>query len=207
MERKIVAMIRSLPKPLRRWLVPAPETARRVLGEIQFGEGSLSSVVAKVLGRIAGQQIPPGAFQPDKIPDDLRMNVRVVDADGGLVVQGRNLAEIRLKLGEETARRFAEIDDGPWRRDGLTFWDLDELPEEIQVGRNGMVIKAYPMLTDRGQSVSLCLSDCLQTALHETRGGLRRLFLLDAYWHITPHVQLAAGPRTDAVAGRLDRAL
>ena len=129
----------------------------------------------------------------NKIPDDLRMNIRVVDADGGMVVQGRNLAEIRLKLGEETARRFAEIDDGPWRRDGLTSWDLDDLPEEIQVGRNGMLIKAYPMLIDQGQSVSLRLSDCLQTALHETRGGLRRLFLFDAYWHITPHVDWLPG--------------
>jgi ATP-dependent helicase HrpA len=205
-ERKIVAMIRALPKPLRRSLVPAPETARRVLGEIQFGQGSLSTVVARVPGRIAGQQVSPEAFQPDKIPDDLRMNVRVVDADGGLVVQGRNLAEIRLKLGEETARRFAEIDDGPWRRDGLTSWDLDELPEEIQVGRNGMMIKAYPMLIDQGQSVSLRLSDCLQTALHETRGGLRRLFLFDAYWHITPQVDWLPGlERMQLLAASIER--
>ena len=54
--RKVLALIRSLPKNLRRALVPAPETARQVLGRIHFGKGRLLPTVARVLSRIAAQR-------------------------------------------------------------------------------------------------------------------------------------------------------
>ena len=127
------------------------------------------------------------------------MNLRVVDGNGSTLIQGRNLQEIRLKLGEETDRRLAEIDESGCRRDGLVTWDFEELPEEIIVDRGGMRLTAFPMLVDQGNavhrhdSVALRLSGCRERALCETRRALGRLFVLDAYGHIMPHVDWLPG--------------
>ncbi len=43
LEEKITALIRSLPKSIRAGLVPAPDTARKVIPELAFGAGSVPS--------------------------------------------------------------------------------------------------------------------------------------------------------------------
>jgi len=178
LEARITALIRSLPKQVRRLLVPAPDTARRVLEELRFGEGDLREALARVLSRIAGQRVSPRDFEEDKVPDNLRMNVRVVDAEGNPLAHGRDLDAVRRQLGMEAAAAVSALDDPRWNRDGLVTWDLDELPEEVELRRGGLCFKAYPMLVDRQQSVSLRLMDSAQRAALETRHGLRRLFVL-----------------------------
>ena len=178
--RKVEALIRSLPKPLRRQLVPVPDTVRQIVAELPFGQGDLRKLVARAAGRIAGAPITPADFDPTKMPRELLMNVRVLDADGRPLVQGRDLHEIYHQLGEETAKRFATIDDRPWRREGITTWDF-ELPEQIEVKQSGLAIQAYPMLVDQGTAAALRLADTLERAEHESRRGVRRLFVLAAW--------------------------
>ncbi len=81
LEEKITALIKSLPKDLRRCFVPAPDTAKEVLKVLHFGQGDMTAEVAKVLSRIAGEPILPTAFDTSRLPSHLRMNVRVVDQD------------------------------------------------------------------------------------------------------------------------------
>jgi ATP-dependent helicase HrpA len=171
-------LIRSLPKTIRRLLVPAPDTARRALAELRFGQGDLREALSRVLSRIAGQQVSPRDFEEDKVPDSLRMNVRVVDAEGNPLAHGRDVDAVRRQLGMEAAAAVSALDDPRWNRDGLVTWDLDELPEEVELRRGGLCFKAYPMLVNRQQSVSLRLTDSPQRAAQETRHGLRRLFVL-----------------------------
>ncbi len=176
--RKVEALIRSLPKPLRRQFVPVPETARRVAAELPFGQGGLLDAVARALSRIAGEAVAAGDFRLDRVPIELRMNVRVVDSNGRPLAQSRDLREIRQRLGEETTRRFARIDDRAWRRDGLCAWDFDALPEQIEIPQGGLAIKAFPMLVDQGESVGLRLADSAEKAAEQTKAGLRRLVVL-----------------------------
>jgi len=178
LEARITALIRSLPKTIRRLLVPAPDTARRALEELRFGEGDMREAVSRVLSRIAGQRISPHDFEEDKVPDSLRMNLRVVDAEGNPLAHGRDVDAVRRQLGMEAAAAVSALDDPQWNRDGLVTWDLDELPEEVELRRGGLCFKAYPMLVDRQQSVSLRLTDSRERAASETRHGLRRLFVL-----------------------------
>ncbi len=108
------------------------------------------------------------------------MNIRVTDAEGRLLASGRDLEAIRRQLGAQAAESFSQVDDPRWNRDGLTDWDFDDLPAEIELPRGRLSVKAYPALLDRGDSVSLRLVDSPQRAEHETRFGLRRLCLLAA---------------------------
>ena len=82
LEEKLVALIKTLPKPLRRLFVPVPDTAKKVMAELQFGEGHFTATVARILSKMGGQAVSVEAFQEDKLPKHLQMQVRVVDDQG-----------------------------------------------------------------------------------------------------------------------------
>jgi ATP-dependent helicase HrpA len=188
LEQKIVAMIKSLPKAIRRAFVPAPETAKLVLQQIRFGEGDFNQAVARALSKIAGEPIPVEEFQLDRLPSHLRMNVRVIDGGGQALASGRDIEAIRRQMGAEASASFSALDTGAWNRDGITAWDFGDLPPHVNIERGGLTLKGYPALIDKGNSVSLRLLDSAQQALRETRAGQRRLFLISEKRHLKSQV-------------------
>lgn len=180
LEQKIVALIKSLPKSLRRAFVPATDTARQVFAELKPGQGSFEGAVAAILSRLAGEPIPASAFQGAELPDHLRMNVRVVDEEGKQLAAGRDLSALRREFGAEASASFSENASPEWNRDGLVEWNFGDLPEQIAVKRGGLALAGFPALLDRGDSVSLRLLDVREQALAETRLGVRRLCCLAA---------------------------
>ncbi len=159
LEEKVLAMIRSLPKALRTRFVPAPEAAKKAVAELHQGEGNLRTQLARALSRIGGLEISARDFDDQQVPTELQMNVRVTDAEGQTLAAGRDLDVLRRQLGAEAAEAFTAIDDPRWNRDGLTAWDFDELPLEIEVSRNRLAMRAYPALVDGETSVGLRLLD------------------------------------------------
>ncbi len=178
LEEKITALIKSLPKDLRRSFVPAPDTAKVVLKTLTFGHGDMTAEVAKVLSRIAGEPIPPTAFDTSRLPSHLRMNVKVVDQSGVAIAANRDLGVLRGNLGSEASASFAALDDRTWNRPDLTEWNFGDLPSEVQVERGGVILKGYPTLIDHGETVSLQLADTPEKAAALIRQGIRRLFIL-----------------------------
>ena len=87
---------------------------------LRFGEGDIRAAVAAALSHLGGISVPPDAFQEDRLPTELRMNVRVTDAEGRLLAAGRDLEAIRSELGQQAAESFSQVDDPRWNRDGLT---------------------------------------------------------------------------------------
>jgi ATP-dependent helicase HrpA len=188
LEEKVIALMRGLPKPIRRNLVPIPETARKVLAELQYGEGPFLASLSAAIRKVTGEHVSPEAFPLDSLPQHLRMNVRVVDDAGKTLAAGRDVSDLRKRLGAETEAAPAEIRDDAWRRDGITAWDFGELPQRIEVARGGVTLPAWPALVDQGESVSLRLLDSPERAALETRIGVRRLFVLAERRGLKQHV-------------------
>ncbi len=179
LEDKIVALIRSLPKAIRRNFVPAPDVAKRVLGELRFGQGSFLAAVAEALVRVGGESVAAGDFQLDRVPHHLHINVRVVDDGGQLLARGRDVDQLQRELGQEDEAAVpAEFYHPDWHRDGITTWDFGDLPEQVSMLSGGVTLTAFPMLVDRGTEVWLRLADSPQAAAWQTRAGLRRLCCL-----------------------------
>lgn len=189
LEEKVVALIKSLPKPLRRHFVPAPDTARQVVGGLRFGEGSFALAVSRALTRIAGQPISPDAFRLHRLADHLRMRVRVIDGSGRTVAAGRDIEELQRRLRLDTAVEPMTIDQAPWNRDGITTWDFGDLPELVEIPRAGLTLVGYPAVVDRGDQVSLRLANSGEAAAWQTRAGLRRLFVLATAADLERHVE------------------
>jgi ATP-dependent RNA helicase HrpA len=178
LESKVTALIKSLPKPLRRRLVPAPDTARQIVGDLDFGQGDFLKVLAQRLSRVAGEPVETGDFDLDRVPRELRISVAVVDGEGETIARGRELPELQNQLGAVIADQLASFDDPRWNRDRLNDWDFDDLPEVVTVRRGELTLRCYPALVDQGNSVSLRLTESPERALTETRRGLVRLFAI-----------------------------
>jgi len=188
LEEKVTALVKSLPKVVRTRFVPVPDTVKKVLEQIRFGQGSIQAAVAEALSRLAGIPVRIDSFQDHKLPDHLRMNVRVVDDKGKSQAHGRDLLELQKQLGEQSVARHGAIDNVQWRRDGITRWDFGDLPASVDLSRGNVALKGYPALVDRGESVSLRLLDLSQRAERETRLGLRRLFYLAGHRELETQV-------------------
>jgi ATP-dependent helicase HrpA len=178
LKEKILALIRSLPKTLRTNFVPAPDHAELAFKAIRSRAGSLLEALAEHLGKQSGLAVSRHDFQLDTLPEHLQMNFRVIDAQGKEIATGRDLTELRHKVGGAARTSFAAGARQELHRDGITRWDFGDLPETVQVSRHGMQLMGYPALVDAGTSVSLRVLDTAESAAASTRAGLRRLFML-----------------------------
>ena len=188
-EEKVVAMIRSLPKSLRRQLNPAAESAKKVCSQLNFGAGNFEETVVRLLAAIAQEPISICDFNLNRLPNHLRMNVRVIDAEGNTLSAGRDVRELRQLLGGEASHSFSQAEDQQWNRDNIREWDLAELPARVPIERAGLELIGYPTLLDQGESVSLRLLDMPARSAIETRSGIRRLAAIALRKFVTKQVE------------------
>ena len=108
----VAALIKSLPKQVRKNFVPAPDVARQAVAalEADFDPASdeLEPSLELALRRIRGQVIPPGSWNWDAVPPHLRVSFRVVDSRGKALDEGKDLAELQERLAPATRRAIAE---------------------------------------------------------------------------------------------------
>ncbi len=170
----VTEMIRSLPKSLRRDLVPAPDLAREVVARLGPPSGDLCDAVARELRSLRGVTVPRDAWDLSKLPPHLRITVRVTDGDR-VLAEGKDVAELQRELRPRLRAVLSEAAAG-LTRSGLTSWNFGTLPE---VFREGTVV-AYPALADAGAAVDIRLFETETAARAAMWAGTRRLILLGA---------------------------
>lgn len=179
-EELVTALIRSLPKDLRRNFVPVPDTARAVLAAIEPAGEPLLSALQRELRRRTGVLVPVAAFDLDKLPPHLRVTFAVESPDGAEVASGKDLQELQERLTTPARRAVAHAVAGELERTGLRDWpdDLDELPRVIERAVQGRTVRGFPAFVDTGGAVDLRV---LATPDEQNRAigpGLRRLIRL-----------------------------
>ena len=170
----VTEMIRSLPKALRRDLVPAPDVAREVVARLGMPSGDLRDAVARELRSLRGVNVPRDAWDLGKLPPHLRITVRVTDGDR-VLAEGKDVAELQREL-RPRLRAVLSRAAGGINRSGLTSWNFGALPK---VFREGTVV-AYPALADAGEAVDVRLFETEGAARAAMWAGTRRLILLGA---------------------------
>ena len=182
-EQKVTALIRSLPKNLRRNFVPAPDTAKQIMSQLEFGKGHMLAAVAEKLSKIGGEPVRSEDFDISSLQDHLSANVRLIDSDGKPVAESRNIDTLRRNLLKKIEQNPAQAvapspEEKQWRRTGFKDWAFNDVPASITIQRAGMSLQSFPAIRDDGKSVALtlCQSATESQAVH--RKGLRRLVLL-----------------------------
>ncbi|MER7115580.1 ATP-dependent RNA helicase HrpA [Saccharomonospora azurea] len=177
-EELVTALIKSLPKPLRRTLVPAPDTARQVLATVGPDDGPLLPVVARELERLRGVVVPLDEWRWSAVPDHLKMTFRVLDERGRTLAEGKDLEALRDRLGDRLRETISAAADDV-EREGLRTPEFGSLPKEFSARRRGHQVKAYPALVDEGDSVAVRMLDTPGQQRAAMWRGTRRLLRLN----------------------------
>lgn len=154
LEELLVALIKSLPKALRRHVVPAPDRARALLPVLDRDRGSLLMQVANELRRTTGAAIRESDFDWSKVPAHLRMTFRVVDEKGAVVGSGKDLEALKDQLGARQRAQVAQVSRS-LERSGITDWDVDELPRTVRLDTAHGPVDGYPTLRWEGTAARL----------------------------------------------------
>jgi len=108
----VTALIKSLPKQVRKNFVPAPDVARQAVAllEADFDPATdgLEPSLELALRRLRGAVIPPGSWNWDAVPPHLRVSFTVVDSKGKALGEGKDLAVLQESLAPATRRAIAE---------------------------------------------------------------------------------------------------
>ncbi|NJP32568.1 ATP-dependent RNA helicase HrpA [Micromonospora thermarum] len=176
-EELVIALIRSLPKALRRNFVPVPDYARAALAEMPAGQEPLLDALTRQLRRMTGVTVPRDAWDVAKLPPHLRVTFRVLGDDDEPVAEGKDLPTLQRQLKAEV-RQVVAAGAPDVARTGLTEWSIGTLPRTIEQVRAGYAVTAYPALVDEGATVGVKVFDSPgeQEAAHWA--GTRRLLRL-----------------------------
>ena len=177
-EEKAVALLKTLPRPVRRRIAPIRDTARRCLARPGLPAGGLAAALAVGLRETAGVEVEPDGFRPDLLPPHLHMRFEVIGAHGQVLGAGRDLDELKARFRTEAARSFAHAAEEAFERAGITSWCFGDLPDHVDAVHAGVRFRGYPALEDRGTSVALRLFDGPRRAAAVHRAGLLRLAML-----------------------------
>ena len=198
-------LIRSLPKAVRRNLVPAPEYANRALGWLAQHPGDssepLPAALSRALRSLTGELIEPTAWDLAAVPRHLQITFDVVpDRDGGAALAtGKDLGALQQAMAAQVSRALSAA-ASRLTKSGATRWDFGTIAERMELDRAGHRVTGYPALVDEGATVGLAVLDTPARQQQSQAAGLRRLVLLNTpdptRWvvgHLSNTAKLALG--------------
>ena len=152
--------IRTLPKALRKTVVPAPDFAERALDAIraqQDADGAdeselrqtpFAEALADALHSVGGRGINGTDFNPSALPEHLKVTFAAIDRRGKVVDHDTDLGALKrrqagkIKSSVSKAGRTSELD-------AVAKWTTDSLgavPETVTTTIDGNEVDAYPAL-------------------------------------------------------------
>ena len=174
----VTALIRSLPKELRRPLVPVPEVAAQVLERIPPRRGPLLDALSAEIERLRGVRVPREAWDTSRLPPHLRMRFRVEDDEGRALAEGDDLEALKAQAAPRL-REALTAAAGSLERSGLRAWTIGALPRSVELPGTGGAVKAYPALVDEGESVAVRMLETPAAQAEAMWAGTRRLLTFD----------------------------
>ncbi|MEV0491079.1 ATP-dependent RNA helicase HrpA [Streptomyces atratus] len=189
-EEVVTELIRSLPKPIRRHYVPAPNYAGTFLDRAVPLQEPLPVTLARELQRMVGVPVSADDFGLSRIPDHLKITFRIVDERRRRVAEDKDLEALKLQLRPKARQALSEAaaaTAGPSgesiERSGLTGWTIGTLDRVFETRRAGQPVKAYPALVDQegaaAGTVAVRLFDTEAEQQQAMWRGTRKLILLN----------------------------
>ncbi|MBZ6171219.1 ATP-dependent RNA helicase HrpA [Streptomyces olivaceus] len=187
-EQVVTELIRSLPKPIRRHYVPAPNYAQAFLDRAVPLQEPLAVTMARELKRRVGVPLEAEDFDWSKVPDHLKITFRIVDERRRKLAEDKDLEALKLQLRPKARKALSQaaaataVRSGgeSLERTGLTDWTIGTLSRVFETRRAGQPVKAYPALVDDGpkaNTVSVRLFDTEAEQAQAMWKGTRRLIL------------------------------
>ncbi|NLE02841.1 MAG: ATP-dependent RNA helicase HrpA, partial [Fibrobacter sp.] len=203
---KIEEMLRSLPKELRKKLMPISEKAKELAQVIVTSNEPFEKTVSMAVRDLYNIDIESSALRETTVPEYLQMRVEVCDRKGNVIASGRG-ANALQKIPEQKLNPDTRWQDAfkKHEKHGLTEWNFGTIPEQIDVIANsrGIPLYGYPALKDSGDTVDLLLFKSKDEAEKAHRCGVKKLIEIvlaqEFAWierdcKFTPEIKLFCNP-------------
>ena len=179
LEAKAVALVRGLPKAIRKNFVPVPDFVKAALAKIAFGEGALPEALGRELTRMTGARIPDEAWAEaaGQLESHLKMNLEVVDARGKPLGEGRDLAELTARFAAESQAALAIPQKKDAQDKPVEARAFVAVPEKTQQQIAGLSMTVYPALVEEAGVVKEGRFPTAAEAEYQHRRALQRLLL------------------------------
>ncbi|MCJ7773110.1 MAG: DUF3418 domain-containing protein, partial [Desulfobacterales bacterium] len=162
-KEKISALVKGLPKELRKKLVPLPITVDIILKEMPRIDASLITALGSFIYKRFGVDIPASAWPEASLPDHLRMRISITDAKGRELISSRdksvlakhNSGEMRQALTDDVKQAMEK-----WKKSDITKWDFGDLPDTVHIQpAKGHDFTMYPGLQNNPENPkNVCLN-------------------------------------------------
>ena len=167
----VLQLLKSLPKEIRRQIVPIPDTADSLFDELQpdSGQGLLKQL-CQALNRRGIMSVTPASFNPASIDRYLQPQICVVDDKNRIIEKGRDLQTLQIRHASETSQAVNE-------QQGVHT----QFPEHYSFSKNrhsaGIVMKQFAALVAdaSGEAVSIHQYTDVNAALQAHRIGVLTL--------------------------------
>ncbi|XQE66031.1 ATP-dependent RNA helicase HrpA [Pseudomonas sp. P3C3] len=177
-EAKAVALVRGLPKAIRKNFVPVPDFVGAALSKIAFGQGSLPESLGRELTRMTGARVPEEAWgeSAQQLEHHLKMNIEVVDARGKFLGEGRDLAELCARFAEASQAALA-IPQQKQEQKPVEAKAFAQVAEKTQQKIAGLSMTVFPALVEEGGVVKEGRFPTQAEADFQHRRALQKLLL------------------------------
>jgi ATP-dependent helicase HrpA len=178
LEAKAIALVRNLPKALRKNFVPVPDFVGAALSKLTFAQGSLADSLGRELQRMTGARVSEEAWSEAaaQVDSHLKMNLEVVDARGKFLGEGRDLAELCARFAEASQAALA-IPQSDKAQQPVQAKAFAEVAEKTQQKIAGLSMTVFPALVEEGGVVKEGRFPTQAEADYQHRRALQRLLL------------------------------
>lgn len=175
---KCIALIKGLPKSVRRHLVPVPDYVDKLLKVMAAQDRPICDVLSEQLFKFTGNKIPMDNWQLGLLDPWYQMNFILQDDQNQQIAMARSLSKLQREFKQQISSGIAESAQQNITVNDITCWDFGELPFEVQLSKGKINIKAWPALRDHVESVSLEVVDNPLIAEAVSMQGQLRLAML-----------------------------
>ncbi|REG85861.1 ATP-dependent RNA helicase HrpA [Marinomonas pollencensis] len=166
------ALLRALPKALRRRFVPIPQFVERIYPNLSKDKGDLLEQLSLQIKRETLIDIPLNEWAPERLETHLTLTLEVVDERGKVLGFGKDLAELQARFSDLVEESFAKFGTKQHEQEDLTQWPEQDIPERQEIKQAGIKVTAFPALVAQGEAVSLKMFDDHSTAQEAHRKGV-----------------------------------
>jgi len=177
-EEKITLLIKALPKNLRRNFVPAPDFAKKLVANLEHGQGQLTAMLSQQLKAMTGVDVLSSDWDSDDLPAHLLMRFELLDANGKTLRSSRDLESLQSEFIDQVEETLLQHSDTSVERENITDWNFGDLPEVVDIEKSGITMQGYPALHAVDNTLNIKLFASVSAANAAMPGGLRLLLRL-----------------------------
>ena len=175
LREKCIALMKSLPKTIRRQVVPIPDWVDAALEALVPEDVPLTEALGEFLRRKTGVRVHPDDWQLDQLEPHLVLNLKVVDHEGRVLGQGRDARELERRFEAAAGQGARALAAEARLEASVPGLPETPLPESRVTSQAGIRVEAYPALVPDGEAFRVELFDHPDKAGEAHADGLVRL--------------------------------